>query len=118
MSDKILKEAFDKMVAIEEEIVDEGEPNHGQLESEAEAMRDGIEEFEGIQEELFELIERLDSAIRAYAPRNHAYWKSYGLAQLSIVAGSEEYASHDKNIGSLIEELTDEYEAIRNEMNQ
>jgi len=134
MSDKILNEAFDKMKAIEEsddpfcigaeaeEVVEtyteleEAPDNLGQLENELENMRDGIDEFQGIQQELFEVIERLNDAIRAYAPRQHSYWKSYGLAQLSIVAGSEEFASNDKNIGSLIEELMDEYEAIKQEM--
>jgi len=118
VADKILKEAFDKMVAIEEEIVDEGEPNYGALEAELDGVREGIDEFETIQEQLFEAIEALDSAIRAYAPRSHAYWQSYGLAQLKIVAGSDEYATHDKSINSLIEELRDEAIAIQGELDQ
>jgi len=139
MGDKILTEAFDKIKAIEEsndpfcvgaegdapangytEVKEDDGPsrldNLGRLEHEMDNMRDGIGELTEIQEELFQIIERLNDAIRGYVPNKHAYWKSYGLAQLSVVAGTEEYLSADKNIGSLIEELTDEYEAMKREV--
>ena len=90
MTDKILKEAFDKLTAIEE----------GRMEDE-----EGIDVLEEIQGRLFEVIDDLTDAIRGYAPRQLSYWQSYGLAQLKIVAGSDEYATHDKSINSLIEEI-------------
>lgn len=91
MSDKILKEAFDKVIAIEED--------HD------EDIMDGIEELTELQDGMFELIERLDSAIRAYIPQKHSYWQAYGLAQLKIIAGSDEYMAGDKSINDLIKEL-------------
>jgi len=99
MTDKILKEAFDKLTRLEESAdlsVDE--------------LQDGIEAFTELREELLEFRERLDNTIRMYAPSESSYWRSYGLGQLAIIAGSEEYASHDRNIGSLIEKLNDELE--------
>jgi predicted nucleic acid-binding Zn-ribbon protein len=73
-----------------------------------EELQDGIEEVQMIQEEFYELIERLDSAIRAYAPEQHAYWNSYGLAHLKIIVGSEQYAAGDRSINDLIEYMQDE----------
>lgn len=93
MTDKILKEAFDKMVSIEE----------GRMEDE-----EGIDVLEDVQQKLFAVIEELDSAIRAYVPRSHSYWQSYGLAQLKIIAGSDEYAAGDKSINNLIQDLRDD----------
>lgn len=96
MTDKILKEAFDKIVGIEE---DSGED-----------MMDGIDELTGIQDAMFELIERLDSAIRAYVPDNHQHWQAYGLAHLKIIAGSDGYGSSNESISTLIDKLTKEAE--------
>ena len=151
MTDKILKEAFDKMVAIEEGAFDDqygnttdrgpnapkskpvervpGSEHDNMMKNlergakkrpevreagvsvqQGEDIMDGIEEFTDIQDNLFELIERLDSAIRAYQPRQHSYWQSYGLGQLKIIAGSDEYmsSSSDRNISTLINDLKDE----------
>ena len=146
MTDKILKEAFDKLTAIEEGAFDdqygnttnrgpshttpyrEVDPNGHEAQrykeltkdmpkkkpevreagvsvQQGEDIMDGIEEFTDIQDRLFEIIEELTDAIRAYAPRSASYWSSHGLAQLKIIAGSDEYASHDKSINSLINDL-------------
>jgi len=132
MSDKILTEAFDKLKAIEEsedpfcigakgddeaqtytEVTDEvtevTEDERRDLSMDE--IDEGIEEFQEIQREMYELKDRLTDAIRAYAPRSLSYWQSYGLAQLAIVIGSDEYASHDKSINNLISDLEDERNA-------
>jgi len=82
--------------------------NKKRVKEDSDDIMDGIEEFTDIQDQMFELIERLDSAIRAYAPSQHSYWQSYGLGQLKILAGSDEYASNDRSINSLIQGLKDE----------
>jgi len=70
-----------------------------------EEAEDAIEELEDIQRNLFELRDRLADAIRAYLPEEYDYWKSYGLAQLAVIAGSDEYMSHDESINSLISKI-------------
>ena len=94
MDPKVFRDAFNRLGQLEE---DRGED-----------IMDGIEELTDIQDALFEIIERLDSAIRAYVPSKHGYWKSYGLAQLKIIAGSGEYATNDESINKLIDVLKDE----------
>ena len=98
MSDKILKEAFDRLSKIES--------RSDIVEGSDEAM-EGIEVLTDIQDKLFEVIEELNDAIRAYVPNKYSYWQSYGLAQLKIVAGSDEYATRDQSINNLIKELQD-----------
>jgi len=104
MTDKILTEAYHKLRNIEEEV--NGDNDN---------VADGIEEFTGIQDEMFELIERLDSAIQEYAPDQHRYWQAYGLAHLKVIAGSDEFASNDESIGTLIKRLHDELENDRDQ---
>ena len=69
---------------------------------------EGIDVFEDVQRKLLEVIEELDSAIRAYAPKQHSYWQAYGLAHLKTIAGSDEYLSSDRNINTLIDDLREE----------
>ena len=136
MTDKILKEAFDKMVAIEEadtgrydddfnydddemrgiEYSEEpktkyktdniyADPEDKPIEEGRLEDEEGVDVLEEIQNNLFNLIDELTDAIRGYAPDKYSYWQSYGLAQLKIIAGSDEYAAGDKSINDLIEYL-------------
>jgi len=66
---------------------------------------DGIEELTEIRDELFDITERLTDAIRAYAPDELRYWSSYGLAQLKLLSGSDEFMSSDENLTTLIKKL-------------
>lgn len=86
------------------------------LRHEYESLQDGIEEMRSIQEELFELRERLHDAIAGYSPDNLEYWKSYGLAQLAVIAGSDEYMSRDESINSIIEDMEESMQEIRDEL--
>ena len=137
MTDKILKEAYDKLVSIEENDTGRWDDDFNYDEDEMRGIdhyseepktkyktdniyadpkdepvkegraedEDGIDVLEEIQGRLFEVIDDLTDAIRGYHPSQLSYWQSYGLAQLKIVAGSDEYATHDKSINSLIEEI-------------
>jgi len=142
MSDKILTEAFDKIKAIEESddpfcvneapdasddpfcineapyVIEEPEAiDHlGEMESQLDNLRDGMQEMEEIQQELEEVRERLDSAIRAYRPSTHASWQAYGLARLAILIGNGEYASADDSIQTLIDQMRKDYEATKEHM--
>lgn len=107
------RETLNKLDAVAE---GESDDRAAQLAHELESMSDGIEELRDIQESLFELKERLADAIRAYVPDSFEYWRSYGLAQLSIVAGSDEYMSRDESINSLIEDLEGQMEETRDEL--
>jgi hypothetical protein len=73
-----------------------------------EEVYDAIELLETIQERIFEAREMLHDTIRAYIPDKLAYWESYGLAQLAIIAGDDSYMSADESISSLIKELQEE----------
>lgn len=139
MTDKILKEAFDRLTAIEEGDYEDYKKREGNINKQHAERGDttldyvggddrynkqddtpydldegrmedeeGIDVLEEIQGRLFEVIEDLTDAIRGYHPSQLSYWQSYGLAQLKIVAGSDEYATHDKSINSLIEEIREE----------
>jgi len=125
MGDKILTEAFDKIKAIEESddpfCVNEApaEAEIGQfheMESQLENLRDGIQELEEIQNEFFETRERLVDAIRAYYPSQLPYWESYGLAHLAIIFGSDQYASADESIDTLIDKMRKDYKATKEHM--
>ena len=59
--------------------------------------------YEEVQQELFNVISLLQSTIELYDPDKLQYWESYGLAHLKIIAGSDEYASKDESIQSLID---------------
>lgn len=69
---------------------------------------DAIDHFREIQEQLFDVIQELEHAIRTYTPHQYAYWQSYGLAQLKMIAGSDEYASKDDSINTLIKAVQDD----------
>jgi hypothetical protein len=71
---------------------------------------DGIDELQDIQAALFDIIDRLDGTIRDYVPDRYRYWRAYGLAHLKVIAGSDEYASDDESISTLINELESETE--------
>jgi len=132
MSDKILTEAFDKIKAIEESddpfcvneapeapyVIEEPESiDHlGEMESQLDNLRDGIQELEEIRDEFFDTRERLVDAIRAYYPSKLPYWESYGLAHLAIIFGSDQYASSDESINTLIDRMRKDYEATKKEM--
>ena len=79
-------------------------------ESSNDQLQDGIDELRMIQEEFYELRDRLSDAIRSYAPSKLAYWQSYGLAQLDIIIGSDEYASAEESINTLIDSIKEEME--------
>lgn len=112
MDPKLLRESIDVLHIEEDDDLD----RHAQLEHEYESLQDAIEEFQRIQEELLSLRSELVDAIRGYAPESLARWEAYGLAQLAIVAGSDEYMSHDESINNLIGDLEDKMAEIRDEM--
>lgn len=80
------------------------------LRESSERAEEAREEFEDIQNRLFQLIEELDNAIKYYLPSQHSYWEAYGLAQLKIIAGSDQYASRAESINDLIAAVDEEYE--------
>lgn len=113
MDPKLLRESLDRIYQVVE---DEDAMSEEEMHKRMEEIKDGVDELQDIQESLFELRERLADAIRSYSPDNYQYWKSYGLAQLAIIAGSEEYLSREENINSIIDDLKEEYAELRDEV--
>lgn len=96
--------------------ITEDNDEYARLHNEYEGLYDAMQEFEEIQTELLELKERLSSAIRGYLPDSFQRWKAYGLAQLDVVAGGDEYMSNDESITDLIEECQERMEELKEEM--
>lgn len=113
MDPRDFRDTLNKINPVQE---DETQDREAKLAHELESLEDGIEELGSIREELLELKDRLSDAIRAYAPDSYLSWKSYGLAQLDIIAGGDEYMSKDETISNLIEDLEGEMEDIREEL--
>ena len=140
MSDKILTEAFDKLKAIEEsddpfcigdvneEVVDEEEVIDEEVvdeEAEEEQLdesnghgEEAVDELRMIQEDLFDVIERLDAAIRNYLPHKHSNLEAYLLARLKIRAGSDQYMSNDPSIDKVIEMVEEELGEYDDDMDE
>ena len=98
--------------------IHEDDDYHAHLDNEYETLYDAINEFEHIQNEMFNIKQQLENAIRNYVPDSYEHWKGKGLAQLDIIAGGEDYMSHDESITDLIQACQVRMQEIKQEMEE
>ena len=108
---------------VEEEVIDEAaeeveESTFRKAVRENDQAEEAVEELSEIQRDLYDVIERLDAAIRNYLPHNHSNLEAYLLAPLKIRAGSDQYVSNDPSIDKVIQMVQDEYYSGEDEMDE